>query len=346
MFEVLKGYYHRHFTDPEAVVLALFLLVSFLFLFFFGEMLASVFAALVIAFILEWLVNKLEGLHMRRGYAIAIVYFGFLSILAFTVFFLLPLLWQQIIHLIEEMPGMISHWQQQLLLLPVYYPELISEQQINDFIDTMRPQMVHYGQRVLSYSGTLVPLFAGVVVYFVLLPLMIFFMLKDRDLITHWVLSFLPRDRRLIENVWDEVYGQFGNYVRGKVAEVLIVGIVSWILLAFMGLNYAGLIASIIGVSVLVPYVGPIVATIPLAVVAYFQWGWGMNFFYVVVGYGVLQALDGNVLVPILFSEVVNLHPLAIIIAVIFFGALWGVWGVFFSIPLAILIKAVINAWP
>jgi len=56
--------------------------------------------------------------------------------------------------------------------------------------------------------------------------------------------------------------------------------------------------------------------------------------------------LDGNVLVPLLFSEAVNLHPVAIIVAVLFFGGLWGFWGVFFAIPLATLVKAVFNAWP
>ena len=61
---------------------------------------------------------------------------------------------------------------------------------------------------------------------------------------------------------------------------------------------------------------------------------------------GVVQFMDGNVLVPLLFSEVVNMHPAAIIIAVLFFGGLWGVWGVFFAIPLATLIQAVIHSWP
>jgi putative permease len=66
----------------------------------------------------------------------------------------------------------------------------------------------------------------------------------------------------------------------------------------------------------------------------------------VVLAYGIVQALDGNVLVPLLFSEAVNLHPVAIIVAVLVFGGLWGLWGVFFAIPLATLVKAVLNAWP
>jgi putative permease len=60
----------------------------------------------------------------------------------------------------------------------------------------------------------------------------------------------------------------------------------------------------------------------------------------------VIQALDGNVLVPVLFSEAVNLHPVSIILAVLFFGGIWGFWGIFFAIPLATLLKAMVTAWP
>jgi putative permease len=64
------------------------------------------------------------------------------------------------------------------------------------------------------------------------------------------------------------------------------------------------------------------------------------------LAYGIIQALDGNVVVPLLFSEAVNLHPVAIIVAVLVFGGLWGFWGVFFAIPLATLVMAVLHAWP
>jgi len=80
--------------------------------------------------------------------------------------------------------------------------------------------------------------------------------------------------------------------------------------------------------------------------VAFYQYGTQSEFVYVVIAYLVVQALDGNVLVPLLFSEAVNLHPLAIIVAVLFFGGIWGFWGIFFAIPLATLVKAIINAWP
>jgi putative permease len=88
------------------------------------------------------------------------------------------------------------------------------------------------------------------------------------------------------------------------------------------------------------------VVTIPVLMVAWFQWGWVSEFAWLAAVYFTIQALDGNVLVPLLFSEVVNLHPVAIIISILVFGGLWGFWGVFFAIPLATLVKAILSAWP
>jgi putative permease len=89
-----------------------------------------------------------------------------------------------------------------------------------------------------------------------------------------------------------------------------------------------------------------LVVTIPVLMVGFFQWGWGAVFMWLAIVYGVILFIDGYLLVPVLFSEAVNLHPLAIILAVLVFGGLWGFWGVFFAIPLATLIKAIYNAWP
>ena len=140
--------------------------------------------------------------------------------------------------------------------------------------------------------------------------------------------------------------GQIANYVRGKAIEILLVGSATFVAFILFGLNYAVLLSVLVGLSVVVPYIGATVVTLPVAAVAYVQFGWGGDFALVMVVYGIIQFIDGNLLVPLLFSEAVNLHPVAIITAILLFGGMWGLWGVFFAIPLATLIKAVINAWP
>src|SRR6185295_47835 len=128
--------------------------------------------------------------------------------------------------------------------------------------------------------------------------------------------------------------------------QMVIVAVVSFIVFWAIGLNYAALLAIVIGIAVLIPYIGAAAATVPVAAVALLQWGVTVKAGVAVGSYLVIHALDGNVLVPFLFSEAVAIHPVAIIVAILFFGGIWGVWGVFFAIPLAVLVKAVITAWP
>ncbi len=157
--------------------------------------------------------------------------------------------------------------------------------------------------------------------------------------------QFLPNDRRMAKQVGSEMNQQIMNYIRGKLIEIIIIGAASTVAFIALGLNYPVLLGVLVGLSVLVPYVGATIVTLPVLLVALFQFGTSAEFGYVMLAYGIIQALDGNLLVPLLFSEAVNLHPVTIIIAVILFGGLWGFWGVFFAIPLATLVKAVLNAW-
>lgn len=102
----------------------------------------------------------------------------------------------------------------------------------------------------------------------------------------------------------------------------------------------------LVGLSVLIPYIGAFAVTVPVAVVAYLQFGFGYDFMLLLGLYIILQVLDGNWLVPLLFSNAVKMHPVTIILAVFVFGGLFGFWGVFFAIPMATFLKAIINAWP
>ena len=180
----------------------------------------------------------------------------------------------------------------------------------------------------------------------VLIPVLVFFLLKDKSQLIDWFKGYLPAERHLVSSVWADVEAQIANYVRGKAGEIVIVGAVSYITFISMGLQYSALLATMVGFSVLIPYIGAAVVTLPIAFVAYFQWGWGWSFGQVMIAYAIIQALDGNVLVPLLFSEALNLHPVAIIVAILVFGGLWGFWGIFFAIPLATVVQAVLKAWP
>ncbi len=343
----LKERFNRFLPNSQAFSLAIILLVSFVLIYFLSDLLKPVYVSIVLAYFLEGLVAKVESFRLPRFVAVGLVFSVFMAGLIYLLFYLMPIITQQAVELVQHIPAFISRVQTQIMRLPEKYPQFINETKIQEIMFTVQKELLVYGQNVLTISAASVVGLASALVYLFLVPMMVFFFLKDKKVLVDWVLQYLPRDRNLSVRVWEEIEIQIGNYVRGKFGEVFILWVVSYITYETMGLNYAMLLSVLMGLSVIIPYIGATLVTFPVLLVAYFQWGLGDDhFMYIVIAYSVIQALDGVVLVPVLFSEAVNLHAIAIIIAILFFGGLWGFWGVFLAIPLATVVKAVLTAWP
>ncbi|MFG1489472.1 AI-2E family transporter, partial [Oceanospirillum sp. HFRX-1_2] len=308
--------------------------------------LAPFLASVVLAYLLAGVVRKLEEIHVPFTLAVVIVFLAFVSLLSALVLVVFPLVWRQLMTLIDEFPGMLASGQQLLLLLPEQYPSLISQEQMQELIGVAAVEVGQVGQKLVSLSLASVPNLFAIMIYLVLVPILVFFLLKDRDLLINWFVSHLPEKRVFMTGIWREMDQQLANYIRGKFIEIVIVGVATYLGLVAFGVQYSALLGVLVGLSVLVPYIGAAVVTVPVVFIGMFQFGLNDTFFYMLLVYGVIQALDGNVLVPLLFSEAVNLHPVAIIVAVLAFGGIWGFWGIFFAIPLATLLKAILYAWP
>jgi len=347
MLDLLMAWYRRYLSDPQAVLLLVLLVIGFTVVLTMGHMLAPVLAAVVIAYLLESLVQVLRRRGIRRIVAVVIVWLVFVAFLLFLVVGMIPLLSAQIAQFIPEVANYWAQAEKFLYTLPEKY-SFISQEQIKIIAHDLQEFISVGGKKVLA-TASLQFITTGaitVIIYLILLPLMVFFFLKDKWLILNWLGGFLPRDRSLATQVWVEMDKQLGNYVRGKVWEIMIVGSVSYVVFALFGLKYAFLLAVVNGLSVIIPYIGATLVTIPIAAVAFFQWGLSVEFAWLFIAYLIIQALDGNLLVPYLFGNVVNVHPIAIIISILVFGGLWGFWGVFFAIPLATLVNALLRAWP
>jgi putative permease len=344
--KALSEWFRRHFSDPQVMVLAVFVAGIFGVVLLLGQMLMPVLASIVIAYMLEGLVMLLERRGWPRIAAVVVVFVLFLAFVGSVLVGVLPLVYRQVSDLVQQLPSMLAQGQQLLMALPERYPELVDAAQVDAAMDAMRRQVVGYGQTVVSVSVSSLVGVITLLVYLILTPLLVFFFLKDKDLILGWFKRYLPRHRAIAGTVWADVDRQISNYVRGKFWEILIVWAVSYVTFSLFGLNYAMLLALLVALSVIIPYIGATVATVPVVLIAWFQWGWSASFVWLTVAYLIIQALDGNVLVPLLFSEVVNLHPVAIIVAILVFGGIWGFWGVFFAIPLATVVQAILSAWP
>lgn len=341
--QAVKAWVERQFADIEMVALMTSLLVLFGLLALFGNMLAPVLVAIAMAYVLDGVIGMLGRCRVPRLISIALVGTGAILFILFALLAIVPLLSEQVGHLIMQAPHYVSSLRDSLHTLQHQYAGWINPDYVQHLLSLVADKLQEWGAAAFSFSLASIPGLITLLVYVVLVPVLVFFLLKDQGTLIAWGQQFLPRHRALLNRVWAEVDTQIGNYIRGKFWEMIVVGVATWLVLWWFGHQYALLLGALTGISVWIPFVGAAVVTIPVVLLSFFQWGVSDSTLYVLIAYGVVQALDANLLVPWLFSEVVNIHPIAIVVAILVFGSMWGVLGVFIAIPMAALVHSVLR---
>ena len=290
--------------------------------------------------------KKIQSYNISEKISLVITFSIFIVIGAALVIWLVPLLYTQLQAFVIDVPNLINNFRDFISELPSKFPDLVSSDQITIFFQAVSEEISAIAQNIVKTSISSIQSAITVLLYIILFPILVYFFLFDRKNIIDGFLKFIPGRRKMFTSIWAEMDIQLSNYVRGKTIEIFIVGIAAAIIFSSLGLRYSALLSVLVGLSVIIPFVGAFLVTIPVIVIGLLQFGLGTQFTILISLYLLLQALDGNLLVPIIFSETLKLHPVIIILAVFIFGSMFGFWGVFFSIPIATFIKAVWNAWP
>ena len=245
--EVIGGWVNRYFSNEEAIYLVVLLAAGFLILFMLGGVLAPVLTGLVLAFLLQGLVKRLVIWRVPETGAVYLTFLLFIGGLIGAALFVVPLVWRQLRALVEALPNVIGRLRDATRDLAGAFPELLTEDQITVWFDGAAGQLGNLSAAALEALVANVPSLVGVVIYLVLVPISVFFFLKDRRRILGWLASALPRKRPLINRVGVEMNQQLANYVRGKFIEILIVGFVTFVVFSLLGLNYAALLGVVVG---------------------------------------------------------------------------------------------------
>lgn len=330
----------RFYGDYEVVVFSATLIIACLVFYWFAVNLPALIVAVLLAYLLDGTVDRLIRLRVPRLFAITGTLLLCLLSLAYLMLIGIPKISEQLSRFINQLPLTIPKFQAWIDDKIENWP-FANEIKSDGLIEQGREWITSFGETALSSTVTNVVNLFNVVVYIVLIPLLLFFALRDKQIIFDWIARFVPTSGMLVDLriALDE---QFGAYVRGKMIEGSIIFALSLVCFLILGVKYALVLAVAIGLSVIIPFVGAIAVTVPVVAAGLVQFGTGAEFWWMLGLYAVIQTFDGQLLVPVLFSEVVKIHPVAILVAILFFGAIWGVWGVFFAIPLASLIKSVI----
>ena len=346
MLEELNKVLKKIFSNEETIIFSFVLLIFFIVISFFGSVLTPFIISIIVAYLLVGMQKKIQSYNISEKISLVITFSIFIVAGATLVIWLVPLLYTQLQAFVLDVPNLISNFRDFISDLPSKFPDLVSSDQITIFFQAVSEEISALAQNIVKTSISSIQSAITVLLYIILFPILVYFFLFDRKNIIDGFLKVIPGRRKMFTSIWAEMDVQLSNYVRGKTIEIFIVGIAAAIIFSSLGLRYSALLSVLVGLSVIIPYVGAFLVTIPVVVVGLLQFGLGTQFTILISLYLLLQALDGNLLVPIIFSETVKLHPVIIILAVFIFGSMFGFWGVFFSIPIATFIKAVWNAWP
>ena len=234
LINVFGRWYRRKFSDPDAAMLLILILLSVAVLVFWGSLIMPVLVAAVIAYLLDWPVVRLVNVGVGRTLACSMVMLGFVAVTILLLVGLVPTISRQSVNLIQETPLIWQNAQEWVLRLPDKYPDYVQVYQIQQMMEGFNDHMVEFGQTLLEVSVNSLGNVAAVLVYMILVPLMVFFMLKDKLFFLDNMSKLLPRERRLITQVGHEMNTQIANYIRGKVIEIVIVGGISCLTFAPM----------------------------------------------------------------------------------------------------------------
>lgn len=299
--------------------------------------------SIILAYIFNPLVNNLEKKGFKRMHAVLLIYLLILGALFILAFLVIPKSSREIRRLIVN--------------LPIYF------ENISTFVDNLY-------RKYYSTLGDLPPMFQGLenvvvqniakiesiimdtltsfvsgaigafskVISFILTPILTLYFLVDKDYFIDRVKKSIPkkykRDVLMLANKIDKSLILF---VRGRLIMALSVGIATTIALLALGVDFAIVIGFITGVADVIPYIGPLLGFLPAVLFAYASYP--LKALWVVIFFILIQWLENNVLGPKILGETIGLHPLVVLLSIIVGGAIFGVMGMIFSVPLVGIVR-------
>ena len=300
--------------------------------------------SLILAFLLDPAVQFFEIRKINRTLSIFIVYTLVTVFLFLLLLIIGPPNWKgmmqalkadfprYIAHALEYLSGLLVIAQEHFPILKNY--DIV--EQLRSISQSMVGLILRQTPRSAIRIGSLL----------VLVPLFTFFFLRDSRTIMRSLISLTPnRYFEMVLEIYSHVSWQLAHFIRGRILEALIIGIVIWLGLSLTDIRYTPILAVIAGVTNLVPYVGPVIGMIPGLVIALVDLGLGGQFWWILCVYLLIAQIivDNFILIPILISRVSNLHPLWVILAIIMGGKLYGVLGMIIGVPIASAINIVIH---
>ncbi|HBW36296.1 AI-2E family transporter [Desulfosporosinus sp. BICA1-9] len=318
------------------------LLIAILVLFKVKAILGPFFLAFVLAFLLNPFVEGLERYRISRNKSIAIVFTIIIAILATAIFFILPIIYNELSKLVVVLPKtiesitvMIDGFREQFKAtgLPSRVAQVLDQQ--------LAQSEIIIADRLNLFLASLPNVLSTFTLY-MLSPVIAIYFLADWKGLGNGFFRIIPQRWRMEwRRLWQDINHVIRQFIRGDLVVAVIVGILIGIGVKLVGMEYALLIGLICGIFDLIPYFGPVIGAVPAVLLALTQ-SPAMAVKVTLIIF-IVQQLEGNIISPKLMGESVGLHPLWVVFALLACGEIAGFWGMFLAVPLAAVVRVILN---
>ena len=314
--------------------------LAVIFFYFSRRVLTPFFIAFALAYLLDPVTDRLESLKISRTFAVLVLMAGVFSLVTGIGLLIFPLLKLQAEHLVSNLPDYIAIMQEWM------YPLLGIVDEPEKIQGILNRELLKVGElplKVISSItsilwGSVAGLFSFILLLanLVIIPVVMFYLLRDYDLINKKMLGFVPeRSREQVLSLIKEIDGVLAGFVRGQLMVGLIMAGLYSIGLFFCGTPMSLFIGLLAGLASLVPYLGLVFGFVPAVILTFMQTQDWVLVFGVAGVFAVVQGLEGMIITPRIVGEKIGLHPVAIILAVLLGAEFFGLVGVIVSVPVA-----------
>jgi sporulation integral membrane protein YtvI len=329
------------------LLLTTFLLITILTLLIYliyllRGILLSFILAVILAYLLNPLVKFLERYRFSRVHAIIIIYFIFIITILLLGFYALPLIVRELNTFIHEIPTYTHQIQNLAQNFYHNYRQIAIPESVRQVIN----ESIHKGETILlqtirQVAQGIISLFSQIL-NIIIAPVLTFYILKDAEHINKRILALVPPGyRHELLALWREIDHVLTGFIRGHFLVAFIVGLLSTIGLAMIGMHFYLLLGIIVGIADLIPYFGPIIGAAPTIMLALLQSHiLAIKALFIIL---VVHQLEGNIIAPKILADSVGLHPLVIIFALLAGGTLYGIVGLLIAVPLVAILRILIN---
>ncbi len=333
-------------TRDKLVIFLLFLATFSFVIYHLSFVLTPFIISFVLAYFLHPLVKYFADKKIPNAIAILLIMTLFFGIFGVILSLILPIIYNQSARLIAEIPAYFNFFKSEI------YPKYISFLNVNGIESKQDFNSIFNEAEIIAFAKnfTFTIFDSGVALINIfslifIMPILIFYILKDWDLLNKNFYEFLPKKSFIkVSKVLSEIDLALSGFIRGQILVCLMMAVIYSLLLSLTGLKFGFLIGFLTGIFTFIPYVGALIGFVAAIFFAFFQWGFDIiNISQVVAAIVVGQVVESNFLTPKLIGEKVGLHPVWVIFGIFIFGSIFGIIGVIFATPLTAVFGVLIK---